>query len=128
MQIDAPCRYLEARSGGDDLGPYLNARAAPAKKRLGRPHSAVLVLLVTMKLSTALLSALLPFAAANAAAASHRGALHAFQRAEGVKKAFNEKREAAAAAAAPRAAPQLQKRASPFATNATQSTPANCFP
>ncbi|GME64799.1 putative serine carboxypeptidase protein [Neofusicoccum parvum] len=73
-----------------------------------------------MKLSTALLSALLPFAAANAAAASHRGALHAFQRAEGVKKAFNEKREAAAAAAAPRAAPQLQKRASPFATNATQ--------
>lgn len=77
-----------------------------------------------MKPSFALLSAalLLPFAAAK----QGRSALHAFQRADKVKEAFNEKLSAraaaAAAAAVPLEQPSLRKRASPFATNATQST------
>ncbi|KAL1641109.1 hypothetical protein SLS58_006383 [Diplodia intermedia] len=72
-----------------------------------------------MKPSFALLSAaLLPFAAAKQA----RGPLHAFQRADEVKKAFFEKRDAAALDAQAVAAelPKLQKRASPFATDKTE--------
>ncbi|EKG13692.1 Peptidase S10 serine carboxypeptidase [Macrophomina phaseolina MS6] len=71
-----------------------------------------------MKLSSALLSvaALLPFAAAK----QGRSALHAFQRADKVKEAFNEKLAARAAEATRVEEPLLQKRASPFATNATQ--------
>lgn len=73
-----------------------------------------------MKPSFALLSAalLLPFAAAK----QGRSALHAFQRADKVKEAFNERLSARAAAAARLEQPSLRKRASPFATNATQST------
>lgn len=79
-----------------------------------------------MKLSSALLSvaALLPFAAAK----QGRSALHAFQRADKVKEAFNEKLAARAAEATRVEEPLLQKRASPFATNATQSTDHTLLP